>query len=273
MTAPTSSASTNEVRITSSSGVELEAHVAVPDPESHVVENTAVVFCHGFPSGEVWAERMGADLPELADRAAELMGWTATSFRFRGCGGSGGDFSLGGWIDDLTAVVDYLHERHGVDQVWVCGFGTGGAVGIVAAAGDLRITGVAVAGSPADFDDWAANPNRLMAHAKRVGAITNPAFPADVDAWKAELSAIQAIHAVESLPPRPLLVLHGSEDEVVPHFDARLLADAHGNADLRFIRGGGHQLRHDPRALAVLLGWLARQRAALDGAGDPALDG
>jgi putative redox protein len=57
-----------------------------------------------------------------------------------------------------------------------------------------------------------------------------------------------------------LLVLHGAEDEVVPPFDARVLADAHGSADLRLLEGGAHQLRHDPRAVAVLLGWLDRQR-------------
>jgi putative redox protein len=47
---------------------------------------------------------------------------------------------------------------------------------------------------------------------------------------------------------------------VVPVFDARVLADAHGAADLRIIEGAGHRLRHDPRAVATLLGWLDRQR-------------
>ena len=61
--------------------------------------------------------------------------------------------------------------------------------------------------------------------------------------------------------PRPVLLVHGSDDDAVPVFDARVLADAHGEADLRIIDGGGHQLRHDPRAVAVLLGWLDRQRA------------
>ncbi len=267
MTAPTSSVATSEVRIPSSGGIELEAHLALPDTDGHVVEGVAVVFSHGFPSGDVWADRIGGDLPELADRAAELMGWTALSVRLRGCGGSGGEFSLGGWVSDVSAAVAYLVDEHGADQVWLCGFGTGGAVSIVAAADEPRVAGVAVAGSPADFDDWAANPTRLLAHAKRVGAITDAEFPADAEDWKAELRAIRAVAAVEQLPPRPLLVLHGSEDELVPHFDARLLADAHGAADLRFIRGGGHQLRHDPRALAVLLGWMGRQHAAL-GAGD-----
>lgn len=254
-----------ELRLPSSDGVVLEAHLAVPDDDLGLVTEVGVLFCHGFPSGEVWAERIGADLPALADRAAEEMGWTALAIRFRGCGTSTGDFSLQGWIDDVEASVDFLHQRQGIRQIWACGFGTGGAVVLVAASRDERIAGVATAGSPADFDDWAANPNRLLAHAKRVGAIKSSSFPPDVNAWRAELGTIQAIRSVESLPPRPLLVLHGIEDEVVPHFDARMLADAHGDGELRVIRGGGHQLRHDPRALAILLGWIARQQAHLRG--------
>lgn len=263
MSSPTSANSARQVRIPSKDGIELEAHLALPDDDGQLADHPAVILCHGFPSGEVWAERIGADIPELADRAAARMGWTALSFRFRGCGSSDGDFSLQGWVDDVAAAVDFLRRERAPKQLWLCGFGTGGAVGLVAAAADKRINGVAVAGSPADFDDWAANPNRLLAHAKRVGAITTPSFPSDVDAWKAELGRIEAVRSVESLPPRPLLVLHGSDDELVPHFDARLLADAHGSADLRFIQGGGHLLRHDPRALAVLIGWLVRQQAAL----------
>jgi uncharacterized protein len=29
--------------------------------------------------------------------------------------------------------------------------------------------------------------------------------------------------------------------------------------DLRLLSGAGHRLRHDPRAVAALLGWLGRQ--------------
>ncbi|MDX6234670.1 MAG: hypothetical protein QOH68_3788, partial [Nocardioidaceae bacterium] len=28
----------------------------------------------------------------------------------------------------------------------------------------------------------------------------------------------------------------------------------------RLVNGAGHRLRHDPRAIAILLGWLDRQR-------------
>jgi putative redox protein len=260
LTSPTSATPTRKVRIPSSAGIELEAHLALPEDDVGLVGETGVIFGHGFPSGEVQAERIGADLPALADRAAEQMGWTGLAVRFRGCGTSTGNFSLRGWVEDVAASVDYLHREQRPHQIFVCGFGTGGAVAVVAAASDRRISGVATAGSPADFEDWAADPDRLLAHARRVGAIKSSSFPADVERWKAELSEVAAVTAVESYAPRPLLVLHGADDEMVPHFDARLLADAHGDAELRMIRGGGHQLRHDPRALAILLGWISRQQ-------------
>jgi putative redox protein len=57
--------------------------------------------------------------------------------------------------------------------------------------------------------------------------------------------------------------LHGDTDELVPSLDARLLADAHGDAELRIISGAGHELRHDPRAIAMFLGWLSRQSNAM----------
>jgi putative redox protein len=42
--------------------------------------------------------------------------------------------------------------------------------------------------------------------------------------------------------------------------DARQFAEQHGSAELRLLSGAGHRLRHDPRAIAILLGWLDRQR-------------
>jgi len=249
-------------RIGSTDGVELEGHLAVPDDDSEFA-STAVLFLHGFPSADVWADRIGADLPELADRASDQLRWISLAIRFRGCGQSTGDFSLKGWIDDVDAAVDFLHREHGPERIWICGFGTGGAVGLVAGASDPRVTGVAIAGSPADFDDWAANPNRLLAHARRTGAISSSSFPSDLEDWKEQLRSVRAVESAELFATRPMLVLHGAEDDLVPHFDARLLADAHRGAELRVIGGAGHQLRHDPRSVAILLGWLGRQEAEL----------
>jgi len=58
-----------------------------------------------------------------------------------------------------------------------------------------------------------------------------------------------------------MLVMHGDEDDSVPVSDARQLVNAHGAAELSLLEGAGHRLRHDPRAVAILLGWLDRMRS------------
>lgn len=246
------------VTIRSTGGAELKGQL-VRSSTADRRKAVAVLFLHGFPSADLWADKIGNDMPELCRRIADDQDWNALSIHFRGCGESSGDFSLARWVDDASTAIRYLRAETNPSGLWVCGFGTGGAVGLVAAADDPSVSGVAVAASPADFDDWAAAPDRLLAHAREVRAITTNGFPQNVERWNEELTEVRAVAAAEVLAPRPLLVLHGAEDEAVPNFDARLVADAHGSADLRMIPGAGHDLRHDPRAVAVLLGWLTRQ--------------
>lgn len=242
-----------------SGGVEIAAHLARPRSAPGTFA-PGVVIGHGFPHLRNAGRRSAASYPELADRIATEMGWHALVVTFRGCGDSGGDFSLGGWLEDLLAGTEWLASREGVAGVWAAGFGTGGSLAICAAARDPRICGVAAVGAPADFDDWASHPRRLLQHARDVGIIRTEGFPVAFDAWAREIREIRPVACVSRMADRPLLLLHGSDDDVVPVFDARVVADAHGGADLRIIEGGGHELRHDPRAVAVLLGWLDRQR-------------
>jgi pimeloyl-ACP methyl ester carboxylesterase len=230
-----------------SGGLSLAAHLARP-PGHPSGPPPAVVLCHGYPSTGT-ALTAPASMPELADRIATEMGWVALAFAYRGCGASEGQFSLAGWMSDITNAVAFVEQAIRPLGTWL--------------AGDPQVRGVAALGAPGDFDDWASHPRRLLDHGREVGVITDPRFPPSIDAWSRELRAIRAVACVSAYAPRPLLVVHGSDDEVVPPFDARVLADAHGSAELRFINGAGHSLRHDPRTVAVLLGWLDRQRHAL----------
>lgn len=238
----------------------LAAHLARP-AHGDTAGLPGLTLLHGFPTGKGGGPKSAHTYPQLADRIATELGWVVLAFNLRGCRPSEGQFSLQGWLDDLRAAIDHLLDVQGVQGVWCAGFGTGAALGVCAGAVDPRISGVASVAGPADFEDWARRPARLLAHAREVGVIDDPDWPESMDAWSRELKEIRPIDAASHLAPRPLLVMHGSQDEVVPDFDARLLADAHGDAELRFITGAGHQLRHDPRAVAVLLGWLDRQKS------------
>jgi putative redox protein len=219
-----------------------------------------LVLCHGFPSGPRGAATSGQTYREFADRLASELGWAVLTFNFRGTGTSAGQFSLGGWLADLGAAVDVLLATDGVKDAWLAGFGAGGSLALCTAGEDERVKGVAALGAPSEFDDWASDPDRFLAHAREIGVIRDSRFPIDREAWARELHEIRPLALIGKIPPRPLLLVHGADDAVVPPHHVRELADAaDGFAEVRLLSGAGQRLRHDPRAVAVLLGWLSRQ--------------
>lgn len=241
------------------SGLQLAAHL-VPAARSGVVPSCGLVLCHGFPAGPGSAATAGDTYPDFARRLAAETGWAVLTFQFRGAGKSEGDFSLAGWLEDVHSAIAHLAAETRVAGVWVAGSSAGGALAICAAAEDERVRGVATLAAPADFERWARDPAGLLASARLAGVVRSSGFPADMDAWAQELRDIRPLAAATKLAPRPVLLLHGSDDDVVPVEDARALADAcDGPHELRILRGGGHRLRHDPRAVAALIGWMYRQ--------------
>ncbi|HVC69909.1 MAG TPA: alpha/beta fold hydrolase [Acidimicrobiales bacterium] len=237
----------------------LGVHVAPPATASGP-PGAVVVLCHGFPLGADAAESTGDSLPALADRLAAESGRTVVAGCFRGIGPSAGDFSLDGWLEDLQAFVSYGADLVSGGGVWLVGFGTGGALALCLAAGDQRVRAVAAFGSPATFADWAQDVDGMLEFARRVGVVRSAGFPPDVTAWSRGFSTLRPDEACALLPPRPVLIVHGVRDEEVPLSDARVLADAVGaTVELRVIGGAGHRLRADPRAMALLVGWLERQ--------------
>jgi putative redox protein len=237
-------------------GARLVAHTARPPGPGAV---PAVVLCHGFPTGPRGAVSSASTFPELADRIAREAGCLAVAFNFRGTGGSAGDFSASGWLGDIAAVVSEVSGRPDVRGVWLVGVAEGGTLAVCAAAADERVRGVATLAAPPTLRDWAREPGRLLDYARRAGMVSSSDFPSSVADWGREMLAIDALAAARRLAPRPLLVLHGSDDDVVPVDDARTLAEAGApTSELRIVQAAGHELRHDPRAIAALLGWVDR---------------
>jgi len=142
----------------------------------------------------------------------------------------------------------------------VVGFGTTGALALCLAADDERVRGVACLGSPSSFADWALDLPDMAAFARRVGVISTVGYPEDLAEWGASFTELHPEKAAARMEGRPLLIVHGAEDEAVPVSDARALAESAGaSAELHILPGAGHRLRADPRAVALLVGWLERQ--------------
>ncbi len=242
-----------------SAGHTLARHLVVPSGRAE--PSPGVILCHGFPIGPLDARRSAGTFPQLIERIAHDLGYVAMTFNFRGTGTSDGDFSLQGWIDDLRTAIDYLADETSPTEIVLLGTNTGGSIAICVAADDPRVRAAGLLSPRADFDDWADHPRRFLEHAREIGAIRTARFPASVDEWSRAFRRFRPTESARRFAPRPLLVLHGEDDESVPTSDAKQLADAHGSAELNVLAGAGHRLRHDPRAVAILFGWLDRIRS------------
>ncbi|MFM7225898.1 MAG: alpha/beta hydrolase family protein [Actinomycetota bacterium] len=240
-----------------SEGLRLGAHSARPPGTGRV---PALLVLPGFPRGVGGAATLGNTDQTLCDRVARDAGWAALTFTFRGTGTSEGDFSIDGWRADVRAAVDALSARTDITGVWIAGFRLGGTLAVLAAADDPRIRGIATFAAPAALTTWVADPQWFLEYARPTGVLRTPGFPPDPDAWIRAIAEVDPVAAAPRVAPRPWLLVHGSDDDVVPVEDARRLAAAAGaQVEVRIIPNGPHRLRHDPRAVAALLGWLDRR--------------
>ena len=223
--------------------------------------DTLLVFCHGLPSGAAPSPGDGG-YPALAERFA-ARGYPGLAFNFRGAGESEGDFSLGGWTRDLSALLDHLERRDLVPhrRVVAVASSAGALVALWVAGDDPRIAGVAALAAPTDLASLGVLPaDAVLDHFRAIGLVRDPAFPPDPARWLAEFHEVRAEGRIGRIAPRPILLVHGEDDPTVPVDHAlRLLRASEGAAELCRLPGAGHRLRLDPRALDCVGDWLLRQ--------------
>ncbi len=221
-----------------------------------------VVLCHGIPSGESVPGDPG--YPALAERFAAA-GCAAAYFNFRGTGLSEGDFSLGGWVSDLGALLDEVEAARGAfrgcdpGRVALLGFSGGGAVSIICAARRGALCGVAAVSSPADFSRLLPREGMaaFIARAREIGIIRDPAFPASEEGYYREMLAHSPVAVVAEVSPIPLLIVHGDADDMVPVEEAyRLYEAAQEPKELFIVKGGGHKLRLNEAAMDRAVSWV-----------------
>ncbi|MCJ7796276.1 MAG: alpha/beta hydrolase [Thermoleophilia bacterium] len=218
----------------------------------------ALCICHGIPA--VPFNPADTGYHDLAARFAEL-GLVTLIFNLRGAGLSEGDFDMLGWSRDIGSAIDLLSEEETVDpsKVFLMGFSGGAAAGIHRAASDTRVAGVISCASPAHFRDLTGDGelDQCLARWREIGIIRDPAFPANLESWAAGFLEVAPAAHVGCLAPRPLLILHGDADEVVPLSHAHdLFNAAHDPKQLSIIPGGMHRLRVNEQAMSTAVDWL-----------------
>ena len=191
----------------------LPARLPTPGP--------AVVLCHGAGTGRreclPWAVRFHA------------AGYSVLCFDFRAHGQSEGRCSSVGHNEahDIIGAVRFLQTRAEVDpkRIGVVGFSMGAAATIRAAAECPEIAAVVADSSYASLVEAARHIFQQFGNL--------PAYPfvpltllwarwlVRTDPWLA-----RPVDAIGRIAPRPILIIHGQDDEVIPVQHAYLLFKA-----------------------------------------------
>lgn len=218
-----------------------------------------LVLVHGLPRLVGMGRQAAGLLPELAEHVANESGWLVATGTLSGVGGSTGTFSATQWRRDLGVILDRIADDE--QRVSLAGFGFGGSLALAVAAGDERVRGVATFAAPAHLEPWCGSAQEIHRAVQIAGVVGDAHNLLAPTALYEDLLTIDPMGATAAIPPRRLLIGHGTDDAEVPASDARdLVGAADGRAELRLIQGAGHQLRADPRMVATLLGWLDRHR-------------
>jgi pimeloyl-ACP methyl ester carboxylesterase len=235
----------------------LDLRIATPG--ARPVASHALIIVHGLPRAMGMGRQAAGLLPELAEHLATESGWMIATGTLSGVGGSTGTFSASQWMDDLRQILDRVDQ--GERRISLAGFGFGGALALRIAADDERIRGVATFATPAHLEPWCGGADEFRRAVQVAGVVGDEKDLLPAEELRNDVFAIDPLVSIARVPPRRLMVGHGTEDIEIPHSDARdLVAAAEGRAELRLIQGAGHQLRADPRMVATLLGWLDRHR-------------
>lgn len=197
----------------------------------------AVVLCHG-----IWTGRRECLPLALRFRAA---GYNVLCFDFRAHGGSDGRFITVGQqeTNDVIGAVQYLKQRPEVDaaRIGVIGFSMGAAATIQAAARCSDIAAVVADSAYATFVDAAKYSFRLVTRMPHF-----PMAPIAIHCakWMMHLDATQLrpIDEIGRIAPRPILLTHGTLDEIVPVRHAYTLFKAAEEPKELWIVPGAHHV-------------------------------
>ena len=237
------------------SGAPLRGDVYLPEAAGR---RPGVVVCHGFKGFKNWGF-----FPELAARLA-TSGFVTVTFNFSGSG-IGPDLqnfteldrfasdTTSNQVQDLGCILDALESgriganRADLARVAVLGHSRGGAVALIRAHEDPRVAAVVTwAGvstlwrtPEAEIAAWKRRGFMDVLNA-RTGQLMRMHYGVveDLERHRERFDVQRVTHALD----KPLLIVHGDQDESVPAREAEVLhaAAAGAGARLHLVHGGGH---------------------------------
>ena len=178
-------------------------------------------------------------------------GFNLFVFDYRGYGQSEGTPSRKGVYEDSVAAVEYIKTRTDIDQSKIILFGQSlGGANVIAVAGNNRFKGIVGVVSESAFSSY-----KSIA-ADHVGML-KPLAPILIG------NKFSPKKVIGNISPIPLLIIHGTHDQVVPYKHAeKLFKKAQEPKQLWTIKNGHHiaafrtyRQKYAPRLLVLFKTW------------------
>lgn len=224
-----------------SSGYQLAAVLHAP---SRGEESPCIVMCHGYTGNKVEAHRLFVQ----AARRFVSDGFAVLRFDFRGSGDSEGGFdemTVSGELEDFARALDVVEAESAVDgsRIGVLRLSLGGAIVLCGSALDQRPRAVVAWSAPArltGFRDFLGNLPLVRLRPGVEGYDQGDGFYVG-KAFLEDAPRHSPVDEVAKIAPRPVLLVHGTEDKTVPFESVKLLYDAAREPKrLAAIEGGDH---------------------------------
>lgn len=224
------------------------------EPEEEPV--SSIIMSHGYRGNR---HESGAGFFALAQTLLDE-GYRVLMFDFRNAGESEGDLTSIGVLEryDVLGAVDFMSSRFD-EPLMLYGVSMGASASLSAAALTDQVDGV-IADSPfSDLESYleANLPVWTGLPAIPFTTLTMTLIPHLIGIEPAELSPIRDL---DDVYPRPVLFIHGDEDEYIPYSESIEMAKTYEDAFELWIPEGADHVqgfyKHPEEYLGYILGFL-----------------
>ncbi len=220
-----------EIEMTSHDGLKLRAHY-LQHPQA---SGKAVILAHGYRG---YGQQMGDLAKFYYDHGFSLLMPDA-----RGHGESQGDYIGYGWHDrlDIKGWIQRLIDDYKMKSIFLHGNSMGAASVLMTSGEDLpsQVKGIIADSGYTDASEELSHQLRHLYHlpAFPLISLTSGMTKLRAGYWFGEASAIEQVKD----NTRPLFIIHGDQDELVPTEMAhRLYEAADSEKQLWIVPGAGH---------------------------------
>jgi fermentation-respiration switch protein FrsA (DUF1100 family) len=165
-----------------------------------------------------------------------------------------------GTVVDLRRAIDYLSSLPECRaRIAYAGFSFGGTIGSILAGRDRRVEATVIMSVPPTWRDMV-----------RIGAVLVPDVKRDPERIVRRLSPYDPVKWIPRIAPRPVMLLHGKNDRIVPIEEGRQTLAAAREPAVKLVYAGGHNpgappagRKNSASVFRFLRAWLRGDAGAL----------